>query len=107
VPVEVLDDDAGLRHDPIAGAIVQHRDLSHRPARRDLGGGSRIGEIDDVLLERGAVLVKRHEHLVTERSQRMGVQRKRHDPTSGQSHIAAPARPQASLALTWTKPAKS
>ena len=74
--VEMFDDDARLRDGAIA--ILQHRELTAGPQRLERRRFARIHQIDDVLLERRVVFIKRDQRLMAERRQRMEVKGERH-----------------------------
>jgi len=78
VGLEVLDDDAGLGHHPSVLAVMQHRNLAHRPAGQMRGSRALVIEVHRLWCEGRSVLVERDQYLVAERGERMEVERERH-----------------------------
>src|SRR5215204_5437590 len=74
--VEVLNDDTRFRDG--AGAILQHRELTAGPQRLERRRVRRVHQIDDVLLKRRVVLIKRDQRLVAERRKRMEMKGESH-----------------------------
>ncbi|MET3855020.1 hypothetical protein ABIE40_002109 [Rhizobium sp. OAE497] len=78
MPVQIFDDDAGFRNGAVTRLIPQDRHLADRPVAEQLGPRTLIREIDQPVLERRAVLIKRDQNLVAEGSERMSVEHERH-----------------------------
>jgi hypothetical protein len=75
-PVEVLDHDRCLGHDP--AIVVQKRDFRGRLQSLERRSGRRIAEVDQSWFERCAILVKSDEHLPAEGRKRVEMQRESH-----------------------------
>lgn len=91
--LQVFDDDAGLDHGAIA--VDQHRELSQRPALQPFAHMPGRVLPQRAELERRAVLVERHQHLLGVGRKVVAVDRKRHRqglPFSRSSSRKRPAR---------------
>ena len=78
MPVEIIDDDAGLRHHLAARVIPQHRKLAGAPQLQQHRALVGIAEIDRDRRERRRVLIQGDQRLVTIGRQRMQIERQRH-----------------------------
>jgi hypothetical protein len=75
---EVLDDDGGLGDRAITRVVAENREAAEGPKLGERGAMCGVAEIDELGLERGVVLVKSDEHLLTERGKRMKIEGERH-----------------------------
>lgn len=91
--VEILDDDGRLRGDAIAPRVPQRRKLADGPERPPLCGLRRIGQVDDVPMERRVVFAKRPLQLVAERREQMAIERERHRGGPRREAAGPPAYP--------------
>src|SRR5215211_4409706 len=74
--VEVLDNDTRFRDGAIS--VLQHRELAAGPQRLERRRLRRVHQIDDILLKRRIVLIKRDQRLMAERRQRMEMKGESH-----------------------------
>src|SRR6266481_1610771 len=96
---EILDDDAALRNDTIARAVLEHRELADRPDPQERRALSRASEVDDVRRKWRVVLVEGDEHLPATRRQPIVVQRERRTRHEG----ARLGRRPPAYNWTWTQ----
>ena len=75
---EMLDDQAGLRHELAEPVIAQQREFSERPELQESGALVWIAEIDEMRRERRLVLVERDQHLLAEAREWVEIERQGH-----------------------------
>ena len=81
VLVQILDDDARLRHGAVVRLVAQHREPADRPDRLECGAGFRVEQVHDQGFERRVVLVEGHQGLLAERGQGVEIELERHGKT--------------------------
>src|SRR5437879_13805217 len=76
--IEIFNDDRGFRDGPVQGFIAENWKLAEWPNVDEVRARIGVGEVNDMAGEGSFVLVKRHQHLVTERSEGVEIEHEVH-----------------------------